>query len=220
MSKGTGIVTSVPSDSPDDYINLLNFKNDEKLRNKWGITEEMIFEPVHIINLEGFSGLAAKDVVEKLKIKSPKEKEKLQKTKLDIIKYNKNMQNIMDINLTNYKFYSKKYIIYEENGKGKEYYENGNLIFEGEYLNGKRNGKGKEYNYNGKLKFDGEYLNGERNGRGKEYSYYYNYLIFEGESLNGMRWNGKGYDINNKISYELKNGKGFVKEKNLIMSVN
>ena len=28
-----------------------------------------------------------------------------EKTKLDIIKYNKNMQNIMDINLTNYKFY-------------------------------------------------------------------------------------------------------------------
>ena len=83
-SKGTGIVTSVPSDSPDDYINLLNFKNDEKLRNKWGITEEMIFEPVHIINLEGFSGLAAKDVVEKLKIKSPKEKEKLQKAKEEV----------------------------------------------------------------------------------------------------------------------------------------
>ena len=84
MSKGTGIVTSVPSDSPDDYINLLNFKNDEKLRNKWGITLEMIHEPVHIINLEGFSGLAAKDVVEKLKIKSPKEKEKLQKAKEEV----------------------------------------------------------------------------------------------------------------------------------------
>ena len=58
-----------------------------------------------------------------------------EKTKLDIIKYNKNMQKIMDINLINYKFYSKKYIIYEENGKGKEYngYDN-RLEFEGEYL--------------------------------------------------------------------------------------
>ena len=84
MTKGTGIVTSVPSDSPDDYINLLSFKTDEKLRNKWGITPEMIFEPVHIINLEGFSGLAAKDVVEKLKIKSPKEKDKLQKAKEEV----------------------------------------------------------------------------------------------------------------------------------------
>ena len=69
---GTGIVTSVPSDSPDDYINLLMFKNNEKLRKKWGITQEMIFEPVYIINLEGFSDLAARDMVEKLEIKSPK----------------------------------------------------------------------------------------------------------------------------------------------------
>ena len=35
-----------------------------------------------------------------------------------------------------------------KNGKGKikEYYDNGRLLFEGEYLNGLRNGKGKEYN--------------------------------------------------------------------------
>ena len=57
-------------------------------------------------------------------------------------------------------------IIYElKNGTGKvkEYDYNGQLKFEGEYLNGKRNGKGKEYYYNGNLKFEGEYLNGERN---------------------------------------------------------
>ena len=81
MNKGTGIVTSVPSDSPDDYINLLMFKNNEKLRKKWGITPEMIFEPVHIISLEGFSDLAARDMVEKLEIKSPKDKNKLQEAK-------------------------------------------------------------------------------------------------------------------------------------------
>jgi len=84
MNKGSGIVTSVPSDSPDDYINLMMFKNDEKVRQKWGITNEMIFEPVHIIKLEGFSDLAAKDMVEKLKIKSPKDKEKLQKAKEEV----------------------------------------------------------------------------------------------------------------------------------------
>ena len=62
-----------------------------------------------------------------------------EKTKLDIIKYNKNMQNIMDINLINYKFYSGKYIMYEENGKGKEYNgDDDRLEFEGEYSNGKR----------------------------------------------------------------------------------
>ena len=48
------------------------------------------------------------------------------------------------------------------NGKGKEYYDEGRLEFEGEYLNGKRNGKGKEYYDNNNLKFEGEYLNDKK----------------------------------------------------------
>ena len=36
-------------------------------------------------------------------------------------------------------------------------------------MNGKWNGKGKEYNENGNLKYDGEYLNGKYNGIGKFY---------------------------------------------------
>ena len=51
------------------------------------------------------------------------------------------------------------------NGTGKEYNNDGKLLFEGEYLKGQRNGKGKEYDwYNGELIFEGEYLNGERKG--------------------------------------------------------
>jgi len=60
-------------------------------------------------------------------------------------------------------------IIYEiKNGNGKiiEYDEFGDILFEGEYLNGKRNGKGKEYN-NDEIIFEGEYLNGKRNIKGK-----------------------------------------------------
>ena len=34
----------------------------------------------------------------------------------------------------------------KRNGKGKEYYDAGKLIFEGGYLNGEKNGKRKEYN--------------------------------------------------------------------------
>ena len=37
------------------------------------------------------------------------------------------------------------------NGKGKEYYNDGILNFEGEYLNNERNGNGKEYYEDGKL---------------------------------------------------------------------
>ena len=36
------------------------------------------------------------------------------------------------------------------------------LIFEGKYENKKRNGKGKEYYENGKLKFEGEYIDNKR----------------------------------------------------------
>ena len=74
------------------------------------------------------------------------------------------------------------------NGSGniKEYADDGDLEFEGEYLNGLKNGKGKEY-YNGNLEFEGEYLNGLKNGKGKEYADFTRNLIFEGEYLNGNR---------------------------------
>jgi antitoxin component YwqK of YwqJK toxin-antitoxin module len=122
-----------------------------------------------------------------------------EKNKLKLLKYNKNLQETMDFKLINYKFYSGRYIIYDTNGKGREYSgEDDKLIFEGEYLNGKKNGKGKEYYSNGELFYEGEYLNGKINGKGKEYNYE-GKLIFEGENLNGKRKNGKiYYDNKNK----------------------
>ena len=41
----------------------------------------------------------------------------------------------------------------------------------------------------GNLLFEGEYINGIRNGRGKEYDIYGD-LLFEGEYLYGKKWNG------------------------------
>ena len=77
----------------------------------------------------------------------------------------------------------------------KEYNYNGNLIFEGQYLNGKRNGQGKEYNC---YYFEGKFENSERNSKGKEY--YPNYILkiikYEGEFKNDKRnGEGKEYDI-------------------------
>ena len=143
--------------------------------------------------------------------------------KLRLIRYNKNLQRKIDINLIDYKRYSGKYIIYETNKKGKEYDtyldKNDALIYEGEYLNGKRNGKGKEYNHiNNEVEFEGEYLNGKRNGKGKEY-YDKNKLKFEGEYLNGKKWNGIGYEKSKIFLYELKNGQGFVQEFNEYNSI-
>ena len=112
--------------------------------------------------------------------------------KLRIAKYSKKLQDILDIRLINYKFFSWRYIIYESNGNIKEYIrDSNNLIYEGGYLNGKRNGKRKEYyqNYNS-LIYEGDYLNGERNGKGKEYDAF-GHLLYDGTFLNGER-NGKG----------------------------
>ena len=74
-----------------------------------------------------------------------------ERTKLDLIKYNKHFQNLMNIKLINYKLYKGKYIVYETKEKGKEYFYDGKISYEGEYLNGKRNGKGKEYNEYGEI---------------------------------------------------------------------
>ena len=113
-----------------------------------------------------------------------------EKQKLKLVKYNKSLQQKINISINNYIHFKGKYIIYESNGKGKEYDYDCNLIFEGEYLNGQRKGKGKEYDEYGSLNFQGEYINGERNGKGKEYDIN-GYLIFEGEYLNDKK-NGKG----------------------------
>ena len=210
-----------------------------------------------------------------------------EKKKLDIVKYNKTIQNNLEITLVNYKEYSGRYIIYEnkrkgkiydayqdillyegeilngkKNGKGKEYeleYDYSYLIYEGEFLNGERKGKenfddelfiGKRYLWKkkdgyyefkegivyqydtyGNLLFEGEYLNGKRNGKCKEYNekgkllfegeYLYDYklrgkeyvndkLIYEGEYLFNKKWNGTGYDENGNILYELNQGCGKV----------
>ena len=128
--------------------------------------------------------------------------------------FNKQLQKILGVDIEDYKEISGKYKIAEKNGKGSEYTLNTNkLIFEGEYLNWKRNGKGKEYDSDGELIFEGEYLNGERNGKGKEY-YSDGKLIFEGEYLNGKKWNGQGYNKNGNTDrdYEIKDGKGHIKE--------
>ena len=61
--------------------------------------------------------------------------------------------------------------------------------------------KGKEYEGD-ELVFEGEYLNGKRwNGKGKEY--FDDKLLFEGEYLNGKRWNGYGkeYDWFHKLEF-------------------
>lgn len=81
--KGTGVVTSVPSDSPDDYAALVDLKKKQSFREKYGITDEMVFpfEPVPIIEVPEFGNLSAISAYESLKIQSQNDKEKLTQAK-------------------------------------------------------------------------------------------------------------------------------------------
>jgi leucyl-tRNA synthetase len=52
MGKGTGVVTSVPSDAPDDYVALKELKDKPLWREKFGITAEMV-EPFAVVPIIG-----------------------------------------------------------------------------------------------------------------------------------------------------------------------
>ncbi|XP_055386112.1 leucine--tRNA ligase, cytoplasmic [Condylostylus longicornis] len=77
--KGTGVVTSVPSDSPDDYAALVDLQKKEAFRIKYGIKDEMVcpYKPVPIIEVPTLGKLSAVYVYEKLKIQSQNDKDKL-----------------------------------------------------------------------------------------------------------------------------------------------
>ena len=139
--------------------------------------------------------------------------------KLNLIIYNKRIQNQLGINLEKYKLRSSRIFHGNKNEIGKEFKLGTNiLLFEGNYLNGKKNGNGKEYYENGKLKFEGEYLNGKKiqgkgyneqgdlilklykNGKGEEF-YDNGEYQFEGYYLNGRRWHGRGYNYQGYIIY-------------------
>jgi hypothetical protein len=66
-----------------------------------------------------------------------------ERRELVIVGYNKFLLYKLNITPHHYMKFSKKFIIFEENGKRKEYNYDNILIFEGEYLKGKINGKGK-----------------------------------------------------------------------------
>ena len=131
-----------------------------------------------------------------------------ERRKLEIIKYSKNIQNKLNINLINYRLLSGKKLIGNKNGICKLYNYNDNLLFEGEYLNGKKHGKGKEYNKYGDILFEGEYLNGKKwNGKG----YFVNTKKYDTGNNKYRIEDQKVYEKDNSIFYyEIKDGKGFM----------
>lgn len=88
MTKGTGIVTSVPSDAPDDYRGLMDLKEKEALRAKFDVQEEWVlpFEPIPIIDTPGFGNLAAVEACKRHKIRSQNDREPLARAKEEVYK--------------------------------------------------------------------------------------------------------------------------------------
>ena len=104
--------------------------------------------------------------------------------------------------------YEGEYLNGKRNGKGKLYYSNKKLKYEGDLIDGKKHGKGIEYDKNHTFKYEGEYVNGKKHGYGKEYYLINNnisgeyYLKFEGKYLNNDKFKGKEYYNNGKLKYE------------------
>ena len=66
------------------------------------------------------------------------------------------------------KYFIGEYINNIPNGKGIKYYKNGNILYEGNFINGKFEGNGKVIFDNG-LYYIGQFKNGLRNGKGTLY---------------------------------------------------
>ena len=78
----------------------------------------------------------------------------------------------------------------KKHGKGKVKDQYGAILYEGDYLEGKKHGKGKELFNSKSLIYEGEFSDDKRNGQGKEYENRTNFVLFEGQYLNGERWEG------------------------------
>ena len=152
----------------------------------------------------------------------------------------KNIKNILgyiaEIYLNKYKYPSKKYegigklIFYNggyyigqfkdnlPNGKGKIYFPNGNIRYDGEIKNFKREGNGKFF-YNDGYYYIGQFKDNKFHGKGTEYNKNGN-IIYEGDFINGKReGNGKlftekGYYYIGQFKDDLLNGKGIQYYKN------
>ncbi|ORX72819.1 leucyl-tRNA synthetase [Linderina pennispora] len=79
-TKGTGVVTSVPSDSPDDFAALRDLK---KKLEYYGIKAEWVegFEPVPVLSTAAYGEMSAPTLCEQMKISSQKDKDQLAKAK-------------------------------------------------------------------------------------------------------------------------------------------
>mgnify|MGYP001050637053 CR=1 FL=1 len=85
---GTGIVTSVPSDAPIDWMGLYDLQNSKETCDKYFLDFEVIknIKPISIIKSKDFGDFPAIEICEKLKITSQNDLEKLENAKKEVYK--------------------------------------------------------------------------------------------------------------------------------------
>ncbi|KAJ1547846.1 cytosolic leucyl tRNA synthetase, partial [Cladochytrium tenue] len=86
VTKGTGVVTSVPSDSPDDFITLQDLVKKPAFYNVQPKWVEPFLPPTPIIQTPNYGNLAAVTAVQELNIKSQRDKKELAEAKERVYK--------------------------------------------------------------------------------------------------------------------------------------
>ncbi len=82
---GTGLVTSVPSDAPADWMGLYDLQRDPEMCEKYGLDPEMVrkIEVIPIIETKGWGPMPAVEICEKLGIENQRDP-KLEDAKKEI----------------------------------------------------------------------------------------------------------------------------------------
>jgi leucyl-tRNA synthetase len=87
-NKGTGLVTSVPSDAPDDWMGLHDLQENKAECDKYKLNWEEIklIKPIAIIDSKDLGDMAAVKICADMKIKNQHEREKLEEAKKIVYK--------------------------------------------------------------------------------------------------------------------------------------
>lgn len=95
---GTGLVTSVPSDAPDDWISLEAVKGDPALRERYGLSQELIDSvvPISIIDIKGYGEFPARDAIARMGIERPGDP-RLEEAKKQVYKDGYHMGRMKDV---------------------------------------------------------------------------------------------------------------------------
>jgi len=84
---GSGVVMSVPAHAPFDYIAVRDIRQNKKVLEEFSLTDSDVNFPfISLIKIEGFGDFPAMEIVEREKVKSQNDTDKLEKATEEIYK--------------------------------------------------------------------------------------------------------------------------------------